>query len=520
MFVYPAYLYIAAIVTERMNLTELTQACTMALLVVIIDFPYDIMGIKTLMWTWHDTDSNLYDRNYWVPITSYYFHATFASSFNLIYNKARRHFVGLSGTYGSDELHRRASVGRRVLVASKWAQELKAAACAGLLSMPCGILQFIPLFHYFKDVWEVHSEVTMVALGAIYFSIAFYGVNHSWRPVNVLEQGQREERKGSKKWGKGKWYVDEIVLAVLIHFTFYMTLVVFAHPETYQVYGLHQQLGSMPGSGDGWECDQTREVTYPYPFTPAAFPSFLRADWFQNVTVKKRPYLCPDLSMFDEGYYNFDCEMARNQTLVPGQRFYWICGTGWDNDGKGAPTSHIEYVLVIWLCGILGMHALIQPLVFPRTLFEQFAIMRTFPRYFKFDKPRDEILQKAKEEIVDCRVNEETGKEELLLLGGDGMKEWIEREEFEHDRSTGPVYAERNGLYGTLHDTYGKASLDRARTFVGYRHAVDRLNILGSRVIDSASVSAKISYAKGYPEAVLDGGVIKRRTKKGVSGKA
>ena len=72
--VYPSYLFIAAIVTERMGLsgesnflntfpasntsqsdtcftcknTELTQACTMGLLVVLIDFPYDILGIKCM----------------------------------------------------------------------------------------------------------------------------------------------------------------------------------------------------------------------------------------------------------------------------------------------------------------------------------------------------------------------------------------------------------------------------------------------------------------------------------------
>lgn len=50
--VYPSYLYCAAIVVERMNVSELTQACTMALMVVILDFPYDIMGIKNLWWTW------------------------------------------------------------------------------------------------------------------------------------------------------------------------------------------------------------------------------------------------------------------------------------------------------------------------------------------------------------------------------------------------------------------------------------------------------------------------------------
>lgn len=425
-----------------------------------------------------------------VPITSYYFHATFACSFSLIYNYARRYFVGISGTHSADELERRYSYGRRALVASQWKQELKACACAGMFSMPTGILQFVPLFHYFRDVWHVHAEVTMFTLAGIYSAVMFYGINHS-KPKNMLEIGEREERKGSKKFGKGRWYYDEIVLAVLIHYAFYMSLVLFANPQTYQVYGLHQEIGSHPGSGDEFDCAQTREVTYPYPFTPAAFPWFLQRDWFQNVTVSKRPYICPNLELFDEGYFDFHCEKARNQTLVPGQRFYWICGKDWTNNGE---TSWVEYVTVILLCSVVGIHALIQPLVYPRTLFEQFFVKREFPRYFKYDKP---TTDDERTQIVDYRVNAKTGREELLVEREDQKKpRWIERTKYEQESVLGPRYGERGGLYGQLHDTYGKSTLDRARTFIGYRHALERLAIVNDA--RQRKVTG-ISYSKGYP---------------------
>uniref|UniRef100_A0A1I7W8L3 Glycerophosphocholine acyltransferase 1 n=1 Tax=Heterorhabditis bacteriophora TaxID=37862 RepID=A0A1I7W8L3_HETBA len=57
---------------------------------VMLDLPYDIMGIKLLWWTWHDTDPNIYDRMYWVPWNSYYFHASFACSFVWILKLSRR----------------------------------------------------------------------------------------------------------------------------------------------------------------------------------------------------------------------------------------------------------------------------------------------------------------------------------------------------------------------------------------------------------------------------------------------
>lgn len=55
--------------------------CTVGLVVVLIDIPYDITSVKFVHWTWHDTDPNISDRHYWVPWNSYYFHCAFATSF-------------------------------------------------------------------------------------------------------------------------------------------------------------------------------------------------------------------------------------------------------------------------------------------------------------------------------------------------------------------------------------------------------------------------------------------------------
>ena len=96
---YPGFVYTAFVAVQRLGVTERAEACAMGLFVCLFDIPYDIMGIKMLWWTWHDTDANIRDRFYWVPWTSFYFHMTFACAFNLIYNWARRHFVGECGSY-------------------------------------------------------------------------------------------------------------------------------------------------------------------------------------------------------------------------------------------------------------------------------------------------------------------------------------------------------------------------------------------------------------------------------------
>ena len=59
------------------------------LCVVLLDVPFDIVGIKQLFWTWHDTDPVIFDRHFNVPWTSYYFHASFAAGFTILFNGTR-----------------------------------------------------------------------------------------------------------------------------------------------------------------------------------------------------------------------------------------------------------------------------------------------------------------------------------------------------------------------------------------------------------------------------------------------
>lgn len=127
---------------------------------------------------------------------------TFAAAFNLIYHIARRRFVGLSGLYSIDDLQRMPYAQQRI--ADNWWGEFKALLVTGLFSMPFGILQFVPGYHFFKDALNVHAEVTTIALGSTYGLILFYGLQHN-RPINYLERGEREERRGVKRSGTGRW---------------------------------------------------------------------------------------------------------------------------------------------------------------------------------------------------------------------------------------------------------------------------------------------------------------------------
>lgn len=76
----PVLIYNAAYAASRFNLPRYARPFAVGLLTVLIDIPYDIVAVKFVHWTWHDTDPNIFDRHYWVPWNSYYFHATFAAS--------------------------------------------------------------------------------------------------------------------------------------------------------------------------------------------------------------------------------------------------------------------------------------------------------------------------------------------------------------------------------------------------------------------------------------------------------
>ena len=107
------------VAVTRLNLPEYCAPFAAGLLDCLIDIPFDIignpaappplpgisaslffsffcvfLGIKFLWWTWHDTDSNIYERSYWVPWCSYIFHMTFATSFTFLMQNSRRYFTG------------------------------------------------------------------------------------------------------------------------------------------------------------------------------------------------------------------------------------------------------------------------------------------------------------------------------------------------------------------------------------------------------------------------------------------
>ena len=63
----PAILYTEIACVSRLKLSPFVEPFLVGLVDVMIDFPFDVMGIKLIWWTWHESDPNIYDRTYFVP---------------------------------------------------------------------------------------------------------------------------------------------------------------------------------------------------------------------------------------------------------------------------------------------------------------------------------------------------------------------------------------------------------------------------------------------------------------------
>jgi len=291
---YTLFDYTSNIAAKKLQLPWWAEGPAVGLGTVLLDIPYDIMGIKLLWWTWHDTDPNVYDRMYWVPWTSFYYHSSFACSFNWMLRLARN--LLLTEEYNWKQVHR----------------ELACVVFAGLTAFWVGAFQFLPVYHVFHDFFKVPTECCVMAFLSFYVYLV-------WIADRYPKATARPEKKKKKNW------FDELCLLVVVHYAFYMVIVFLADPENIRATGLHEPIGP---------CDQWLEVQ----------------GVIFDLKLKKQRYLCP--TNYDEKIFDFHClPNGTAPALRDGKPLHWYtqCGTPYPNKA--------EYAFVIWaLClGGLGI---------------------------------------------------------------------------------------------------------------------------------------------------------------------
>ncbi|CAH1725790.1 unnamed protein product [Aphis gossypii] len=196
---YSVFYYIAIEIAYRTNKTKVGFIATVGLNIFLIDLPYDIMGIKFIHWTWHDTDPNIEDRMYWVPWTSYYFHMVFSASFVFwFFIKG----VDLDKTYTPR---------------TETSTSLKAI----FLSTPCGILCFSVLYHPLHDLYNVSTQIIMMFLIALYILLSIL------------------KRKPRKMFNRP----SSIILYLIVYYSTFLCFAIWGKPENEISFGPHEEIG-------------------------------------------------------------------------------------------------------------------------------------------------------------------------------------------------------------------------------------------------------------------------------------
>lgn len=272
--IYPSFMYHAAYMVAHMKLPRWAEPMAAGLMEVLIDLPYDIMCVKFVHWTWHDTDPNIYDRHYWVPWNSYYFHLAFGTAFTFAIHFWRRIITG------SDDKDYVSSTGK----------ELLCALLAGLSGMPGGVIQFLFLYHPLHDTYGLHTENCVIIIVVIYFMIV-WTADRAQRYSSRRQMGE-----------KSHWSVGIIVINMLLHYGLYWCMAVFGFPENEVSIGLHERTGP---------CDEKEKV-----YTAV------------GGVLERRKYLCTE--DYDEGYFDFHC-LPGGEPVSDGVEWYTICGTPFPN---------------------------------------------------------------------------------------------------------------------------------------------------------------------------------------------
>lgn len=264
---YPVFYYTASVAVAYSGTKWWAIPATVGLSAVMLDLPYDILGVKNLFWTWHDTDPNIYDRHYWVPWTSYYFHITFSAGFTAVFHGTHKLLDWDKSTYQY----------------TGFFKECLCCLLAAMCGFPLGVIQFVFIYHPLHDTFNIHTEVCVMMLVVVFGLIVWMGDRNADRSVSSKIKP-----------------LDEIMTIVIVHYTYFLYLVFTSKPENNVVIGLHEAAGP---------CQERETVLTPF-----------------GHTLSKRKYLC--LEDYDEPYFDFHCT---DDQPSKGDHWYTICGTPYEN---------------------------------------------------------------------------------------------------------------------------------------------------------------------------------------------
>jgi hypothetical protein len=231
--VYINFMYFGTVAAWKLHLPPRAEAALAGLCAELIYAPYDIVGIKFLWWTWHDTDSSIAERLLGVPIGSTMWVITFSATFSYLLRATTAH-----ARFEGEPLTARDC--------------LRTFSIVSLCSTPIMMVQMTVLqFASGTDIILERGLPPSPVPGPRGFALllASYGylLYREWGSRRLPKQRravEAGEKAGCTPSGQQLTTSDLVAnLHLLLHFGTLLALMVLGEPEAHVAMSMHQRYG-------------------------------------------------------------------------------------------------------------------------------------------------------------------------------------------------------------------------------------------------------------------------------------
>jgi hypothetical protein len=226
--VYASFLYLPIACVWRLGLPILAEVCLAGLSAIFFYAPFDLVGIKFLWWTWHDSDTVVAERIVGVPVSSTMWVGVYTCCFAFLFNKF------LHPTYDQEQKN---------INCFSIASTLR-AFFASFLSVPLMML---------------HMMIVQCVLGGFVlpppppnkFMLAFTMITYGSLIISSIADASVESNNHEKRFqrerlrdiGTGGKSSHWLLFAIIIHYLMLICVSIFGDPTTHLSTGIHQTYG-------------------------------------------------------------------------------------------------------------------------------------------------------------------------------------------------------------------------------------------------------------------------------------
>ncbi|XP_050072772.1 uncharacterized protein LOC126560866 [Anopheles maculipalpis] len=213
-FVYPFFYYQAFWAVSKLRLKcRWSEHIAVGMLVVLFDLPFDMISIKFLHWTLHETEPMLGERVYSVPCTLLLFFAVTTFTFSYLFHNMRK--------WLDPATHNRWASG-------PFRTELVVTIGSASLSLTFGSVLFLAFNYPLHTVLGIPIKVIVIGVFLCVLTIFW-----------------KFDRKSNRSSPSGQSFVDHILNGYIVgHFLLYLGLAIVLNPQNAVSSGRHQPIGN------------------------------------------------------------------------------------------------------------------------------------------------------------------------------------------------------------------------------------------------------------------------------------